>query len=350
MHSQSITAQIDVALKEELHLQIAPREGSKPVAVADLAQALRADGVASVEGVIDCATAKELRKHVEKSLGVLCLRGGDEHEEELLGDVLCRRNRFDVKLNLSEPAVAAAITLTLRKTGTALARVLGLRAKLFELGALVADDGAPRQPLHPDTPWSASASVLTIMIALQDMNIDMGPTHFLPRTHTERLRSALWGGDPETDEEVADVLAGSTCRIPLPRAGDAVVFDARTLHCGSANVSGKRRVIFYLSFRARAPWYTPWSSRPSWRGGGFEQPGTLLDSLRGVYCLATSSDHLVATTPRELKSQAFSWWHPGTHPLVVRWVAAAAGAIGLMAWVVHTAQTSESHGLVLRKS
>lgn len=35
------------------------------------------------------------------------------------------------------------------------------------------------------------------------------------------------------------------------QAGDVALFDSRLLHCGGANVSPRRRILFYVSFRAR---------------------------------------------------------------------------------------------------
>ena len=47
--------------------------------------------------------------------------------------------------------------------------------------------GAPRQPLHPDTPFSARLRVATCTVALQDIAMTQGPTNYLPRTHIEPL-------------------------------------------------------------------------------------------------------------------------------------------------------------------
>ena len=38
----------------------------------------------------------------------------------------------------------------------------------------------------------------------------------------------------------------------MVRRGDAVMMDSRVLHCGSANESEARRVLFYFSFRVAA--------------------------------------------------------------------------------------------------
>ena len=46
-------------------------------------------------------------------------------------------------------------------------------------------NGAPRQPLHADTPRSDAPVLLTAFLALQDIDEDMGPTTFLPGTHAD---------------------------------------------------------------------------------------------------------------------------------------------------------------------
>ena len=73
--------------------------------------------------------------------------------------------RYDIKLSLQEPAVRSALEEALRAAGPACAHVLGPRPELFELGALVADGGAPRQPVHPDTPWHEAAAVVSCFVA-----------------------------------------------------------------------------------------------------------------------------------------------------------------------------------------
>ncbi|EOD13532.1 hypothetical protein EMIHUDRAFT_212638 [Emiliania huxleyi CCMP1516] len=285
----------------EASLLVHAFEGGASVSPRDAAAALVRDGLAVVDAVVLQSAAARLRQHVDSRLSDVC--GATPPDgEPLLGQIMCRRNRWDLKLDLSEHPVAEALRQLLDALGPALVAALGRGAQLFELGALVADAGAPRQPVHPDTPYSRSISVATCMLALQDVDLSMGPTHFLPRTHTERERSASWGRDPTDDDEIAAALESSSTRIPaaalrrrgipLLRCGDALLFDARTLHCGGAHVGkrGARRILFYASFRAS------WAAG-DWRGAGFEQPGTLLDRLRGRYHLSRSGVLVAAAPP-----------------------------------------------------
>ena len=87
--------------------------------------------------------------------------------ESLLGITLCAHCRHDVKLDLRHPVVSGALNQAISALGPTIGQILGPQAELFELGAIIANGGAARQPAHPDTPWSAMPSVCTAFIALQ---------------------------------------------------------------------------------------------------------------------------------------------------------------------------------------
>ena len=259
------------------------------------------DAVAVAEAEAEAAAAAaEVAAEAEGGAALVeALRAAGE-KEALLGAVLCRQQRYDLKLSLQEPAVLTALTEALAAAGPACAHVLGPQPELFELGALVADSGAPRQPVHPDTPWHEAAAVVSCFVALQHVEAEMGATHFLPRTHADvdsqeaylRGQPSPWGAPrpavpPPAGRGAWDELLQRTpCRAPLLRRGSCALFDSRILHCGSANSSGRRRVVFYFSLKARG-------HGNGWKGGGFVYPGTLLDELRGQYSLATDATSLV---------------------------------------------------------
>jgi hypothetical protein len=142
----------------------------------------------------------------------------------------------------------------------------------------------------------------------------MGPTCFIPRSHSEAAHAAYNWGQPSyssTAESASNdtsdwsrLLRHSKWCAPLLNQGDCVLFDSRLMHFGSANSSdvdeaspsgptaeevwgpGRRRVLFYLSLRARG-------SGSGWRGCGFDKPGTLLNDLRGRYFLGEGQRSLV---------------------------------------------------------
>ena len=76
----------------------------------------------------------------------------------------------------------------------------------------------------------------------------MGPTVFLPGTHIMESHEAF-NAQPQTGAKQA-LLSSTPRRLGTLCSGDAMIFDSRLLHCGSANESESRRVLFYFSFRA----------------------------------------------------------------------------------------------------
>ena len=92
----------------------------------------------------------------------------------------------------------------------------------------------------------------------------MGPTIFLPRTHTSEAHALF---DDREGEGHWWLLEHSPQSLGVLSRGDVSLFDSRLLHCGAANTSPRRRVLFYFSFKAAA-------ARPP--------DGTLLPGLRGL--------------------------------------------------------------------
>lgn len=160
--------------------------------------------------------------------------------------------------------------------------VLGDDAELFELAALVSDPGAPRQPMHPDTTRQKDApgdggegasaggvggegdapAVVTAFVALQDVDEEMGPTVFLPRSQSAEAHAAFYADDASGSTTKAELLRTAPQALGLLRTGDASLFDSRLLHAGGANRSPRRRVLFYFSFKVWPAFAPPASRRP----------------------------------------------------------------------------------------
>lgn len=93
----------------------------------------------------------------------------------------------------------------------------------------------------------------------QDIDLDMGPTIFLPGTHTKEAHTAFYGGFLEAGRDKMglrippipeDFLRSCPVRLSTLRAGDVALYNQQVLHCGSANRSPDRvRRQFYVSFR-----------------------------------------------------------------------------------------------------
>jgi hypothetical protein len=119
-------------------------------------------------------------------------------------------------------------------------------ATLFDWSSFTSAPGSARQPVHPDNRYQEEPPLFTAFVALQDVTQDIGPTIFLPGTHTQKAHDQF-NGDAETKDQL---LSGSVYQTALLKKGDAAVFDPRCLHCGGANTSeSSRRVLLYMSFK-----------------------------------------------------------------------------------------------------
>ena len=124
--------------------------------------------------------------------------------------------------------------------------LLGSDALCIVQGAIVAAPGAAAQEPHRDGctlfPGEASspqlpAYCLSVFLPLIDVQLDNGPTEFLPGSH--RL-----GQKGHTPQPVALTTT----------PGDAIIFDYRTTHRGQANRAATPRPVYYATY-AR-PWFT----------------------------------------------------------------------------------------------
>ena len=247
---------------------------------AAAAATLRTEGLLRVDGLVPPEATAALVEHVEKRLqaGRVAVKEDEMREYQYFGAVLCRNNRYDLKLAL-EPVVEAVLLPVVEQLRPLLTELLP-DAELFELAALVSDPGAPRQPVHPDTGYKEGIeepAVLTGFLALQDVDEDMGPTVFLPRTHFAPVHARF--NDAEGDGK-NELLKGAPQAFGVLGRGDMSLFDSRLLHCGAANLSKKRRILFYFSFKAG-------NQRPP--------PGTILAALRAPH--VQSGRHLPVPPP-----------------------------------------------------
>jgi hypothetical protein len=118
-------------------------------------------------------------------------------------------------------------------------------ATMFDWSSFTSDPGAGQQPVHPDNQWQKEPPLLTALVALQDVESDMGPTSFLIGTHNEGAHAAFNGGDTAKHA----LLESCDYQAAHLRKGEVAVFDPRCLHCGGPNTGATRRALLYLSFR-----------------------------------------------------------------------------------------------------
>lgn len=227
----------------------------KRVSAAVAARALKQEGVVRLNGVLSKSTAATLREEVleRRSAAYAAIEGGDDWRQ-YFADVLLKSNRCDMLLPLKGNSSLQTALRELLLQGTLaniLQSTLGEEATLYELSVLVSEPGSPRQPVHPDNPYQEHPPLITCFVALQDIRAEMGPTVFLPRTNTASAHAEF---DDVNGDDVSkrDTMLTQRPNIPaLLQAGDASLFDSRTMHCGGANdlKHGETRALFYVSFR-----------------------------------------------------------------------------------------------------
>ena len=219
--------------------------------------------------------------------------GGGAADDGSSGD---DERRWDVRLSPEEPLVRQALRELLSSPlGAALEKLAGRDAVLWELATIMSAPGCPPQIVHADATWSPSPLLLTSFVALQPVERAMGPTRFLPGTHAEpspaatvaaadatHLRS---GGGAGGDGDCGGGVPPASC-VALLDTGDAALYDGRTLHCGGANRSDRRRLLLYLTFRRTDEGEDGESSSrrvEDGESGGGQTLGSLLDELSSAH-------------------------------------------------------------------
>ena len=112
---------------------------------------------------------------------------------------------------------------------------------------MTSDPGAPRQPIHPDNAWTKQPVLYTAFIALQDINEEMGPTLFLPKTQTKEAHKQFLCSDISVRRHFLEKKV--EYRTSMLRKGDVQIMDSRILHAGLNNCSQQRRTLFYFTIR-----------------------------------------------------------------------------------------------------
>jgi len=214
------------------------------------AETLRQQGVVRIDQVIPDHVADTMHAYVYDLLSrsqEAISRGHLFDPTDRFAPVLLHSQRCDLKLPLGPPQVQSALTELLLHSPVrqTLETLVGTNAILYELSCLISDPGSQRQNVHPDHPClsfdnSNSPQVVTCFVALQDIDMTMGPTIWLPRTHHpsvhERFQSLRVECLLDSPESPKDRLLRTTPSVVgvMPK-GSCVMFDSRILHCGSAN-------------------------------------------------------------------------------------------------------------------
>jgi ectoine hydroxylase-related dioxygenase (phytanoyl-CoA dioxygenase family) len=234
-----------------------PKQQLKTQAKAHAA-VLRRDGVVRIDNVLPADQADQVRKFAYdlRQLSEEEVSRGEVTAKQRFANVLLKENRCDLTIPLGSKVIADALSSLLLDSavGQTMQILLGPDAVLYELSCMMSDPGSQRQVVHPDTPCSNDIDdpvLYTCFVALQDVQLDMGPTTWLPGTHTvDNHRLFRDESTPDGQESNKDKLLRTQPSVLglLPK-GSCGVFDSRLLHCGGANTSQTSRAIFYFSFK-----------------------------------------------------------------------------------------------------
>jgi hypothetical protein len=224
------------------------------------AKILRRDGVIRIDNALSKELADDFRKQIlrQKNDAASMTEANLVPSEALYGVENQRVSRCDLQLSLLRPenddqrhVLADTLQELLGKCGTLrhiYEQLVTLDGEFYELAAVITDPGSSRQKIHPDLPFKKDAPLYVVFLALQDVNEAMGPTSFLLKTHTDKENRKFYNPSIEVRDKQ---ISSADHRVSTLKKGDAVVFDARVLHCGNANDSenGSTRVLFNFSFR-----------------------------------------------------------------------------------------------------
>ena len=238
------------AVEEENLMRSAPQSllvQMKGATSTSLTNELKSNGVARIDRVISTDTCKELLEFVRTELAS-SLESTERKElevESIFSSSLSAENRWDFKLPPSN-IVFSALKILLKEgslVGDTLIALLGPDAELFELAAFVTVKGAGRQVMHSDTLWSKLPCLFTCTLALQDVTPEMGPTVFIPASHTREVHRVF-----DNSKKVNSFLQSTPHLLSTLSTGSVAIYDSRTLHCGGANRGDQPRVLMYFTF------------------------------------------------------------------------------------------------------
>lgn len=188
----------------------------------DATTQLARDGTAVIEGVVPLELCRAASEAVDREL---------RNPEREIGDIKCKIKRENVHMPLEDPVLKKVYDILYARSCDAWAAHLGCRnPRVVEWTCLLTVAGAKPQEWHRDVSYAPEeARMISVGVALQDIDADMGPLEVVLGTHRN-----------DTEEPVGDVPAGKrmTCR-----AGDIVAWDASVVHRGGANTTRTRKIV-----------------------------------------------------------------------------------------------------------
>jgi Phytanoyl-CoA dioxygenase (PhyH) len=228
------------------------------------AKVLKRDGVIRIDNALSPEISDALRQYLldQQQVAHAATLVDPSQSRLFYGVEQSRKNRCDMHLSLlrggidaqgdeGEHVLANALLEILGEDGTLRAvyeNLVTSEGEFYELAGIITNPGSSRQMIHPDLPYQEEAPLYVVFLALQDVTEAMGPTSFLLKTNTAKATEIFESGDMDAKDKQ---LVNADCRMATLKKGDAVLFDARVLHCGGANDQddGDTRVMLNFSFR-----------------------------------------------------------------------------------------------------
>eukprot|EP01060_Flectonema_neradi_P022933 TRINITY_DN3114_c0_g1_i1.p1 TRINITY_DN3114_c0_g1~~TRINITY_DN3114_c0_g1_i1.p1 ORF type:complete len:400 (+),score=100.36 TRINITY_DN3114_c0_g1_i1:51-1202(+) len=251
------------------------------------------EGYFVIEGAAKPEACEALRQHIRVKTREAQLM----QDEKRFGKIREPDNRYDLLLDMDN-AVVDVVNDVIASAKECLSHTVGVAGRLIELAAITSHPGARSQPVHADTVHGVlrflqadttamttmlalddeddneaatqvlhavatdTAQMWSMLVALQDVDEDMGPTHVWPGTNTLDHHSRCYshyagpGGDiggqttsrSKLDIEAADDLFQVPHKKMTISSGSFVAYDSRLMHCGGANTSKKSRTVLVMTF------------------------------------------------------------------------------------------------------
>lgn len=261
--------------------------------IQSYAKVLATDGLVRIDNVLEPSLADELRDYLcdLRTRSIADVENGRvQDSQERFADVLLNQNRCDLKIPLGPPPVNNALYHLLARTGNNDGRTntneslsivrkvvdyvfesydgVGKDAELWESNCFMSNSGARRQLVHADNvclepvvglKTEDEPIILTCFVALQDIDATMGPTVWMPGTHTLAAHNQFFETGIDASSTPTDsyspkdaILKSSNAVVGTIPKGACVIFDPRVLHCAGSNTCADpdhTRALFYVSVK-----------------------------------------------------------------------------------------------------
>ena len=197
-----------------------PKEIARVSTVAEVATAVRTEGVCIVERCLDAAAVTYLKAQLD------AIEPRKKQNR--------RAHRWELVHSPDDPPLAGLAKNEL--IHSAVRALLGPKTYLEKAGLVVSHPGAEAQRWHMDTPHLFSVGThlpphsLSVFVPLCDLVLSNGPTEFQLGTHVK-----------------ANLVKAQRHALATCPAGSMVLYDPRIMHRGGPNVGSGDRPLVYLT-------------------------------------------------------------------------------------------------------